>query len=119
MIRRQRGITAIGWLFLLIPLAIVLYAGIRLVPIYLNYAKVARVLDKVDDSIEGAVTVQAIRNSIDNRLYIEGVTFPSAQDFQVRRDGQRWLVQASYEDEAPLFGNISLRVVFDKTVEIQ
>ena len=30
----------IGWIFLLIPMAIVLYAGIRVVPEYLNYYKV-------------------------------------------------------------------------------
>jgi hypothetical protein len=119
MLGKQRGITFIGWLFLLIPLALVLYAGIRLVPVYLNYAKVARVLDQVNNSIEGAVTINSIRSSIDNRLYIEGVTFPTAQDISIRRDGQKWLVQATYEDDAPLFANISLRVVFDKTVEIQ
>ncbi len=33
----------IGWLILLIPVAIVIYAGIRLAPVYLNYMKVARV----------------------------------------------------------------------------
>ena len=27
--RKQRGVTMIGWIFLLIPMAMVLYAGIR------------------------------------------------------------------------------------------
>ena len=30
--RKQRGVTMIGWVFLLAPMAIVLYAGIRVVP---------------------------------------------------------------------------------------
>ena len=32
MMRKQRGVTMIGWIFLLIPVAIVLYAGIRVGP---------------------------------------------------------------------------------------
>ena len=39
---RQRGVTFLGWMFLLIPLAMVVYAGIRLAPMYLNYMRVAR-----------------------------------------------------------------------------
>src|SRR5882724_2623060 len=42
MRNRQQGITSIGWLVLLAPFAIVLYAGIRLAPLYLNYMKVVR-----------------------------------------------------------------------------
>ena len=44
MRHRQRGVTAIGWVFLLIPMAIVIYAGIRIGPIYLDYYKVVQAL---------------------------------------------------------------------------
>ena len=47
MKRRQRGITMIGWLFLLIPIAIVGYSCIRLIPIYLNYTKIARSMSQL------------------------------------------------------------------------
>ena len=43
--RRERGVTLIGWLVLLTPLAICLYAGLRLAPVYLNYMKVSHTLD--------------------------------------------------------------------------
>ena len=33
----QRGMTVLGWMLLLIPVAIIGYAGIRVAPIYLNY----------------------------------------------------------------------------------
>ena len=41
---RQKGITFIGWLFLLVPVAIVGYSGIRLAPKYLTYMKVTKAL---------------------------------------------------------------------------
>ncbi len=46
MRNRQGGVTTIGWLVLLTPFAIVLYAGIRLAPIYLNYMKVVRAVEQ-------------------------------------------------------------------------
>jgi hypothetical protein len=36
----------------------------------------------------------------------------------VTRDGATWVVESKYEDDAPLFGNVSLHVVFDKRVKI-
>ena len=54
MRNKQRGVTVIGWLILLIPFAIVGYAGIRLLPLYLNYMKVTRTLDQVHGELRGA-----------------------------------------------------------------
>ena len=34
----------------------------------------------------------------------------------MRRDGKAWVIEADYEDAAPLFANLSLLVTFDKTV---
>ena len=55
MRHNQRGITMIGWLFLLIPLAIVAYGGIRLAPLYLNYIKIARTLESMKTEIKAAM----------------------------------------------------------------
>ena len=50
---RQLGVTALGWLILLTPFAIVIYAGIRLAPVYLNYMKVAKAIDKAHETNGG------------------------------------------------------------------
>src|ERR1700738_5657133 len=52
MRNRQQGVTAIGWLVLLTPFAILLYAGIRLAPLYLNYMKVVRAMDGAASSVK-------------------------------------------------------------------
>jgi hypothetical protein len=121
MRNRQRGVTAIGWLFLLLPIAVVGYAGIRLTPVYLNYTKVARALEQTaaeykDDS---SATAANLRVSLEKRLDIESVNYPQAKDIVVKRDGRAWVMQAAYEDVAPLFANISLLVAFDRTVEVR
>jgi hypothetical protein len=113
---RQRGVTFIGWLFLLTPLAVVLYAGVRMAPVYLNYMKVVRALNLVaSDASDNSP--QAIRNTIDKHFEIDMVDYPTSKDFKItKNDKGGWDVEAAYDDEAPLFANISLHVVFDKTV---
>lgn len=121
MRHRQRGITVIGWLFLLVPIAVVGYAGIRLAPVYLNYMKVARSLEQtaVDFQDDQSVTAQQLRSSIEKRFDVESVSYPTVKEIVIRRDGQRWIMQAAYEDVAPLFSNVSLLVAFDRTVELR
>jgi uncharacterized protein DUF4845 len=118
MRNRQQGVTAIGWLFLLTPLAIVGYAGIRLAPLYLNYMKVVRAIDNAASTAKGGGPgdATAIRTAIARHFEIDMVEFPATKDIQVRREGGAWVIEAKYDDEAPLFGNVSLHVIFDKTV---
>ena len=119
MRNRQKGVTAIGWLFLLAPLAMVIYAGIRLAPVYLNYMKVAKAMDgAVTELKAGGANPQSIRNTIDKHFEIDMVDYPTTKDMKITRDGGVWLVESQYDDDAPLFANLSLHVVFDKKVKI-
>jgi hypothetical protein len=115
---KQRGVTLIGWLFLLTPLAIVFYAGVRLAPVYLNYMKVTRTLDELEKNFDSSASAAELRISIEKRFDIESVNYPTVKDIVVRRDGQTWIVEAKYEDIAPLFANLSLLLTFDKTVQL-
>lgn len=121
MYPKQRGITAIGWLFLLVPFAIVGYAGIRLAPIYLNYMKVARSLTQTakDHANDDTITVAEVRNTLEKHFDVEAVDFPTVKDVVIKRDGANWIEQVTYEDTAPLFSNIKLLVKFDKRVDIK
>jgi hypothetical protein len=119
MRNRQVGVTTIGWVVLLTPFAIVLYAGIRLAPIYLNYMKVVRAVENAASSVKTSGNegdVQALRTAIDRHFEIDMVEYPTAKDIKVTREGHAWVIQAAYDDEAPLFANLSLHVSFDKTV---
>lgn len=117
---RQRGITFIGWVVLLVPVAIVAYAAIRLSPVYLNHMKVSKALQQVASEHRGEeqVNVQALRNSLEKRFDIEAVDFPRADQVAFVRDGTRWVAELRYEDTAPLFGNISLLVRFNQRVPL-
>jgi len=116
---KQRGLTFIGWLVLLVPLALVFYTGIRLTPVYLNYMKVARSLDAIQTEFKAdSANASAIRNSLGKHFDIESVDYPTVKDIQINRDGGAWIVDATFDDQAPLFSNISIQVAFHKVVQI-
>ena len=116
---KQLGVTALGWLILLTPFAIVLYAGIRVAPVYLNYLKVVKTLDGTKNELRGGtVNPTTIKTAVDRHFEIDMVNYPDSKDFKITRDGDAWVLEAQYEDDAPLFSNISLHFAFDKTVRI-
>lgn len=118
---RQKGITFIGWIFLLAPLAIVVFAAIKITPVYLNYIKVARVLSQVAEENKGdSTTQQSLRNQLQNRLDVEDVDYPTLKEISITREGEAgWLLQTEYDDEASLFSGISLQVHFDKSAVVR
>jgi hypothetical protein len=122
MIRRQRGVTFIGWLILLIPMAILGYVAIRLVPIYLNYMRVAHSVQQTAAEMKSedvaTLTPMLIRATLSKHFDIESISFPDVKDVTVTRDSTGWTIEAKFEDTAPLFGNISMVIDFDKVGKI-
>ncbi len=125
MFKRQGGVTFIGWLFLLVPIALLGYVLLRLTPIYLNYMRVARSIDQTAQEVKLGVTgvtgvtdANAIRNSLGKHFDIESIDFPDVRDVAVRNDNGTWVIEAKYQDVGPLFYNISLLVDFDKVARV-
>ena len=117
---KQTGVTLIGWIILLTPMALCGYIGIRLAPVYLNYMKVARSLESVKSQFKDTDpgSQQTLRNSLEKSLNVESVDYPSLKDIKITREGRSWVISASYDDQAPLFSDISILVAFDKSVTL-
>jgi hypothetical protein len=118
---RQSGASFLGWLILLTPMVICVYAMLRLVPVYMNQYKVSSVLSSLATEQAGnaTVTTAALRASVVRKLDINSVEFPTADEFTfVRQDGV-WLVTVDYEDPVPLFLHLSLLAHYQKQVRFQ
>jgi hypothetical protein len=120
MVRRQRGVTAIGWVFLLIPVAIVIYAGIRVGPEYMNYYKVVQALKETANKLasDETVTAQTIRGALERRFDTGYIDRPTVDEIVIEKGDAGWNVTAEYESVAPLMGNMSLLMEFKNTVVI-
>jgi microsomal dipeptidase-like Zn-dependent dipeptidase len=117
----QRGVTFIGWLLLLTPIAILLYCGIRIFPMYMNFLNVSKALTQVAEQAKSASTISAqeLKTSLEKNFDVQAIERPSPKDIEVRREGEHLTAVADYEDVAPIFANISLLLHFHKEVEVK
>ena len=123
MRNRQQGMTFIGLLCILALAGVVLYAGIRLVPLYLNYMKVAKTMEAsvAEYKTEGAGGgMEAVKTALSRHWEIEDITGVAEKDIEITKDDNGGLeMHVAYDDTAPYVANVSLLVHFDKTVKVQ
>jgi hypothetical protein len=120
MHRRQRGMTFIGLMCILVLVGAIGYAGVRLVPVYLNYMKLARTMESAASEFKGeAPNLDGVRKSLDRHWAIEDITGIDQKDIEVTKDDGGLTLHAVYDDMVPYLGNVSLSVHFDKTVKVQ
>ena len=114
--RKQRGVTMIGWIFLLIPVAVVLYAGIRVGPEYLNYYKVLTAMKETAKQLKSdeALTPTVIRAALEKRFDTGYIDEPDVKDIVITKGDAGWEMTAEYEKTVPMFGNLYLLVDFNK-----
>ncbi|MGB5132562.1 MAG: DUF4845 domain-containing protein [Steroidobacteraceae bacterium] len=117
---RQRGMTFLGILVIVIVVGAWVYAGIRLIPKYLEYMRVASTLEKVREEFESnpGSTEFMLRKAIERHFDIEMVTAVDSNDIEIKKDGGSFTMRANYEETVPLAYNVSFLLTFDKTVEV-
>ena len=120
MRNHQQGMTFIGLLCVLALLGVVVYAGIRLAPLYLNYMKVARTMEQVATEVKGDnPDPQTIRNAIDRHFNIEDPTVVTTSDIEITKEDGGVQMHVVYDDIVPYIANVSLSVHFEKTVKVR
>jgi hypothetical protein len=119
MKQRQRGATFLGLVTILLILGAGIYAGIRLVPVYLEYTKVARALEQVRDEHAAIDSNPAlIRNSLERRWDVEDVKSIGWKEIEIAKTTEGYDVRAAYDVEQPFIANVYLLARFDKVVHI-
>ncbi len=120
MRQRQQGMTFIGLLCILVLVGTVGYAGVRLVPVYLNYLKIARAMESTATEVKGDnPDPGAMRNILERHWEIEDPTVVDYKDIEITRDESGVMMHVAYDDPVPYIGNVSLSVHFDKTVKVR
>jgi Domain of unknown function (DUF4845) len=121
MRNRQRGVTFIGWVVLLAPMALVVFVAILITPVYLNYFRVSRALTEVGTDFKGTtgpIDKTNFKVQLEKRFDVESIDNPKTSDIQLRREGDIWVAEAAYDENVHLFSNISLLISFDKIVSL-
>ncbi len=117
---RQTGMTTLGMLILVAFVGLFVFAGIRLVPVYLEHMKIQSVLNGVQQEFDGQnPTIQNIRQYIQKRFDIESVSVIAASEVKVAREDSGYLVSADYANTTPFIANVSFSVSFNKQVLVR
>ena len=120
MRQRQQGMTFIGLLCILVLVGAIGYAGVRLVPVYLNYMKLARTMESAASEFKGETgSLDGVRKSLDRHWAIEDITAVDQKDIEITKDDNGLQLHVAYDDAVPYIANVSLSVHFDKTVKVQ
>ena len=120
MQHRQRGMTMLGILVLVVVVGAWVYAGIRMAPKYLEFMRVASTLEQVRDEYDSnpGTTEFMLRKAVERRFDIEMVEVITSNDIEIKKDGAMFTMRAAYDDTVPLAGNVSFLLEFDKQVEV-
>jgi Domain of unknown function (DUF4845) len=120
MRRREQGMTLIGMLLVLGLVGVIVYAGIRIAPLYLNYMKVARSLNATAEEAKGdSPDLGNLRLLLSRHWQIEAIDTVTEKDVEITKDEDGVQMHIAYDDSAPYIANVSLMVHFDKTVKVQ
>lgn len=113
-IARQRGLSLLGFIFILILVLFATYIGIKLVPIYLNHMSVVSEM-KAIASEPGAAhqPPNTIRRKLITRLQVSYVDHVEPEHIRIEREEEVNLV-VRYDVERHLIGNIDAIVRFHR-----
>jgi hypothetical protein len=120
MQHRQRGMTMLGILVLVVVVGAWVYAGILMTPKYLEYMRVASTLEQVGDEYDSnpGTTEFMLRKAIERRFDIEMVEVVTSNDIEIKKADGVFTMRAAYDATVPLAGNVSFLLEFDKSVEV-
>lgn len=113
-LRTQRGLSLLGFIFILVLVLFFTYIGIKLVPIYLNHMSVVSEM-KAIASEPGTANQppNTIRRNLIRRLDVSYVDHVKPEHIRIEQDDGVNLT-VSYEVEEHLIGNIDVVVRFHR-----
>jgi len=118
--QQQKGMTTLGILILVAFVGLFVYAGIRLIPVYLEHMKIQSVMAGVENEFDGQnPTRKDIALYIQKRFDVESVSVISARDIKIKRDGADYIVSMEYQNSTPFIANVAFTVNFEKEVRIR
>ena len=119
-IRKQRGLTLMGFLIVLTLSLFFAYTGMKIIPSYLEYNALLNALKMLQNE-PGAADLEPsrIRNRIQRSLWVSYAS-DNIRDEHIRisrNDGVQ--IQVAYEERKTWIGNIDLMLHFNKTVKLR
>ena len=112
---RQGGLTMTGFLFTAIVAVAVVMIGFRMVPPYIEYYTVKKIMAKTLDDSKQGFSLYQFRRDFDLKASADYIDSVQGSDIQVTKEGNNLVATASWTRTLHLIGNVSLLLEFEAT----
>ena len=110
----QCGLSLLGFIFSAAILVMLAIVAMKMVPAYIEFYAVKRILMTMDKENElGSMSNAEIRKDFTRRAGADFISAVKAEDLTITRTADNTLVNATYEFRTGLVGNVSLVIDFD------
>jgi hypothetical protein len=118
--RSQRGLSTLGWLVVLALGAFFVSTLIKMVPHYLDYLSLKKVITSVEtDRLQDVKTVGDFEAYVARGMTVNNVRGLDLKDtLKVTLDSGNFVVQLKYEKRESLIGNLDLVAKFDNEFRV-
>jgi hypothetical protein len=118
--KKQIGATFITWLMLAGILGFLAVAGLKLIPVYMEYGTVVSVMeDIVKEQTVKKQSPNLIWKTIKKRLEVNSVNYIQKDHFKYEKGNAADTITIKYEVRTPLFGNLDAVAKFEKSMDIK
>jgi len=114
-IKKQRGLSGIVIILILIGFILAAIGGLKVTPAYLEYFNVKKAVSGIVQSGEARGTVADIRRAFDKRAQVDDITVITGGDLEITKEGGEVVISFNYPKKVPLFSNVSLYFDFAGT----
>ena len=120
-IRKQGGLTFLGFLIVLVVVLFFAYAGMRIVPMYLEYHALTNAVNGlVEDPFAKSYTPMQIKQKIEDSLWASYASNNIGREhMKISKKTTGVNVRVAYEVRTEFLGNIDLVGTFENTVVLR
>lgn len=112
-VQAQRGMSIIGFLFVVAVVIVVALVGFRMVPAYIEWYTIQKALDAAVADAGNDPSLNNIRKAMERKLSADYADAVSAKDVNVVKNGNTITAQVSWQKVLPMVGNVSILIDFD------
>jgi len=109
VVNKERGISLIGTIFILVILALVAMVALKVVPTVTEYMTIKKAINVA----KAGATVPEIRNSFDKQADVGYVDSITSKDLDIEKTQDGYEISFAYEKKIPLAGPVSLAIDYE------
>jgi hypothetical protein len=113
---RQGGLTMTGFLLTAIVAVAVVMIGFRMVPPYIEYFTVKKVMGRTLEESKQPFSLYQFRRDFDLKASADYIDSVQGSDIQVAKEGNNLVATATWTRTLHMVGNVSLLLEFEATV---